>query len=432
MENEAKPLKSSLKSDTMTTTTSTSLTGGEPKKKSILKSVDIVTSASTSLQTSEKQSSNFPTFRVDLRYRNTLPPIPFDPKFLEVPNPNDFLWGFRQSTLEKNYKYRIHMNPPQLSDDMIDPLGAEEWTKSIEYDERDKALQRKEGVDAKASRKFDQERESKTWLVKTVYTRGNLHRPSAHDSRTSQEFETSRQEEEETSPIEAINRQFDIANSNEPPTNIPHGKEIKRILPFLPARNLREFDLHVVRFKVGELITNQIEDDEFITKRAILLHRGGAKSEKRKNPFDPLSLFLPKKIIKHKKSSSVREYEDEEEDLFAAEEEEEETEVVNPNILTSSAGHTYDSKHVEYIRDYTVDAINAPNKNDRYAIFFGDDSIQYVELNQESLKLLRFKQKGDKDRAETEKEIPINYRDTESEEEKKDRVRRLQDIEGVA
>src|SRR4051812_4312085 len=76
------------------------------------------------LKSGEKQGSHFPAFRVDLKYRNVLPSIPFDPCFLDLPFPSDFLWGFRQSTLEKNYKYRIHMNPPQLTDDMIDPLGA--------------------------------------------------------------------------------------------------------------------------------------------------------------------------------------------------------------------------------------------------------------------------------------------------------------------
>jgi hypothetical protein len=408
-----------------TTTTSTTENGSSSNAASAAAKTKSI------LKTEEKPTTQtqFPTFRVDLKYRNTLPSVPFDPYFLEIPVPADFLWGFKQSTLEKNYKYRIHMNPPQLHDDMIDPLGAEEWAKAIEFDERDKSLQRKDGVEAtaKANKHSGANREAKTWMLRTIYTRENVHRQSSEGS-IATPVEPSNLlviEENEEARRDLIEKQFHIANSGEAP-KAPLGKEIKRVLPFLPSRLLREIKLHLIRFKVGEKIMkddlDNEKDDEWIVNRAILLHRNEQQYEDSEKPgkeFSPLSLFLPKKI--ENRMASAR---DEEEDLFAEDVE------ASPEVNTTSKGATYDTKHVEYIREYQTKLTGAKNIHDRFALIFEEDAVRYAELEEDSLRLFRIKQPGDDERIQHESNVELTVNLDVSKEEKRKRSKRRKTIEG--
>jgi hypothetical protein len=414
MADQSRSSKKDAATSTAASTTATAAAAGD-KVKSILK-------------TGEKQASQFPAFRVDLKYRNTLPSIPFDPHFLDIPFPPDFLWGFRQSTLEKNYKYRIHMNPPQLTDDMIDPLGAEEWAKAMEFDERDKALQRKEGVEAKASKHSGVNRDAKTWMLKTIYTRENVHRQ--------QQFEMSQdsaennylvgEEEDEDLRKRNIEEQFALANSGVNPTPAP-GKQIKRVLPLLPSRTLREINLHLIRYKVGEKIMKdsyeQEKDDEWTVNRGILVRRSVVEDDstaKQPNKYTPLSLFLPRTIIKSSGGSN----DDDEEDLFAEDEE------APPEVNTTAAGAMYDTKHVEYIREYQVQTIGAKQKNPRLAMVFEEDAVRYVELEDDSLRLFRIKRPGERERLEMESNVELTVSMSTSPAERRERTKRRKTIEG--
>jgi len=386
-----------------------------------------------------KQGSQMPTFRVDLKYRNTLPPVPFDPSFLEIPFPSDFLWGFRHSSLEKSYKYRIHMNPPQLIDDMIDPLGAEEWAKAIKLDEKDKVLtQKKEGVDAKATaNNLRANREAKTWMLKTIYTRENIHRPSsAGPSQESLEASTFVvQDESQESRAQLIREQFEIANSDETPP-APPGKQVKRVLPLLPSRTLREVFIHLLRYKVGERVLREDipeeKNDSWVTNHAILIHRRNELDEeedggKPQNEYSPLSLFLPKSVSSSRKKGGDDEedlFADEEEDLFADEEE------PSSSAVTTATGTSFDKKHVEYIREYQVQQVTAKNANDRIALLFDEDAVRYVELEPDSLRLFRIKRSADDDWREAESNLELTLRLDASKEEKKQRAKRRRTIEG--
>lgn len=387
------------------------------KTKSILKEAPVVAT--------EKPGGELLTFRVDMKYRNTLPSIPFDPKFLDVPFASDFLWGYRLSSLERNYKYRIHMNPPQLRDDMVDPLGAEEWAKSIELDSRDEALIKKEGADVKVARRFaSTAREKKTWMVKTSYTTINQH-SAPGSSAINAPDDTSRQilaeTEDEDLKLASIERQFEeakMAAQDSSSLSNKLGKKIKSVRPLVPDRFLRELNLHLVRFKGGESIVGDIgaSSREQVLNRALLVHRVGDVSSQQ-NPFHPLSLFCHMTKDGHKSSEN-----DEDEGLFSSDNEE------PSNEKDDSFNHNY----VHYLREYMVQSDKSQSKLDRIALAFDEKVVRYFELDQESLRLHRQRiYKDEEERVEAEFKVKLKSRSNPTTFEQEARKRRRVELEGT-
>lgn len=341
--------------------------------KSILKSTSTPLPSSTPLPVNSRiGKGTLPSFRVDLKYRNALPSVPFDPKFLHAPQEDDYLWGFKQSTLEKNYKYKIHMNPPQLSDvDLIDPLGVEEWAKAVFLDDKDAALQRKEGADtALVSKHALKHREEKSWMLKTQYTDTGF-AVNVQASRSTVIVEEENIADQASSVLDYVEKQFEYANSEKLPVAVTSaGKAIKRVIPFLPMQNLEKLKLHYVKFKPGERlesekylasapIANVVHgDDLWAVSNAILVHR--ALTRKRQNPYTPLSLFLPKRVAEGE-------------------------EVAKENKVETAQKDTYHSNVVGFARDYFVSTTAA----DRLAIILDENEMRYVSLDNEGLRLNR-------------------------------------------
>ncbi|KAH9249809.1 hypothetical protein BASA81_012404 [Batrachochytrium salamandrivorans] len=369
----------------------------------------------TTIATSSQQP---PQFRVDLKYRNQLPQIPFEPKFLDLDMLNSgFLYQFNPqgSSLERNYKYRIHMNPPPaMVGDLVDVFGNEEWARCTELDDRDRALLRKEGQALTSSRNNRQNVSKKSWMLKTYYTQNNVYVPNKSTSPQpvtagmqnggdSQDGDGEEEEEEEVFKLVAkIDRQFQHAKQMQQTNQVPGStKPVKRVLALMPNRLLRELDLHLVRFKVGEN-TGVIPNCP-----AVLAKR---KDKFSPHPFSPLALLVGEGGEK------------EDDDLFADEDEENEK-----------------TDKVHHLRDYQVETM-AQTK--RVALFVGESKVaKFVELHDDALKLFRLANsthrrrhlhdaEDEDDAQQLEANVKLHVRQQLTEDELEDRKRRRIDIEG--
>jgi hypothetical protein len=63
-------------------------------------------------------------FICPLKFRNSLPDIPFDPKLLEYPFDPDRFVRYQPTSLEKNFKFKIFSEPDLgITIDLIDPTA---------------------------------------------------------------------------------------------------------------------------------------------------------------------------------------------------------------------------------------------------------------------------------------------------------------------
>jgi hypothetical protein len=329
-----------------------------------------------------------------------------DPKFLHIPVlESDYLYAFHQSSLERSYKYRIHMKPPPLTDDLIDPLGNEEWAKAIVFDPKDQNLLRKEGdVPKKGNPRRQQESKPKSWMLKTIYTTNNQYNPKATTPKPVEEEEEEEEKEDlRLKQVGRIERQFQFAKQLQEAQTIEGSeKKVKRILPFVPNRALRELNLHLTRFKVGE-VTNIVAD-----KSAIMVRRKENLFSP-ENPYSPLSLF-----VGNEKKKKV----EDEDDLFADEDEAEEQE-----------------DEIRHIRDYAIDIAGLKR---RFVFSLDQDKAQFAELCDDGFKCFRTvkrqrsSQDDDEDQDENKEDhVKLTIRTELSEDEKQERKQRLEDIERV-
>ena len=327
------------------------------------------------LQSSSRGGAVVPPFKCDLRFRNVLPDIPFDPKFLPLPFPNDFLSAYsRQSTLERHHKWKVHLDPPPLStDQLIDPFGEEEFGKR-ELAPNDRFILRKEGDD-KRSRQFAGNREEKSWLQKPVYiTTSSTRRPQDSLGDVNEVFET------QVTNRASIEQEFEAASDID--SLPPHAQNIavKKVYKFVPSFGLRQLELYVVRFDPGEKLGQDKTDgpdDAWRTSRGVLFKRNEIQPRRtRPGPnaaFDPMTLLLPKRL----KAS------EDEDDLFAEDNED------PPDVVTSASGQKYDPSIGSLVRDYKVAVTTDPFQYRRLAIVLKGDTACFVELQRQSLKLAR-------------------------------------------
>jgi hypothetical protein len=72
----------------------------------------------------DASASKASEFLCPLRYLNNLPSIPYDPKFLSIPEDNSKFFKNSVTTLEAEYKHSIHTEADLgISIDLIDPAS---------------------------------------------------------------------------------------------------------------------------------------------------------------------------------------------------------------------------------------------------------------------------------------------------------------------
>lgn len=73
-------------------------------------------------------------FIAPLHYFNTLPHVPFDPKFLKYPLDNRRFIKYRIGSLEQQYKFQLHPEPHLGIDiDLIDPAAYRTPTEGLDF-----------------------------------------------------------------------------------------------------------------------------------------------------------------------------------------------------------------------------------------------------------------------------------------------------------
>lgn len=101
----------------------------------------------SSTSNNNKKISKSSGFLMDLKFRNDLPNPPIDPKHIKIPsNPEKYI-NYHLTTLERNYQYRVHMEPVVGNPiHLIDPSTAED-SEITQIEAKDKYLIRREADD---------------------------------------------------------------------------------------------------------------------------------------------------------------------------------------------------------------------------------------------------------------------------------------------
>ena len=198
-------------------------------------------------------------FNCPLSFRNTLPDIPCNPKFLEYPFDarrfTKYTGLYEPTKLEELYKFQIHPEPDLgIGMDLVDPDKYKVPTSTPQLAAEDERLlnwekvqkEEKEQRMGKSSRM--EKRPDVTWLRKTVYTENdlfdNVHKfvteaqvKENQEKRLSADLDSrARTAAEKIIDIQAT---FDAANSDTPlvhPTK--KGMKIASVVPLLPAVDL--------------------------------------------------------------------------------------------------------------------------------------------------------------------------------------------------
>mmetsp|Transcript_20026 Transcript_20026/g.43287 ORF Transcript_20026/g.43287 Transcript_20026/m.43287 type:complete len:553 (-) Transcript_20026:683-2341(-) len=248
-------------------------------------------------------------FLVDLSLRNDLPAPPFDPKYIKIPWNAERLFNYHISSLEQNYKYRVHLQPVVGQPiHLIDPTTAE--IKEARLADADKALLRREndevqdfygsnqgarvqvstfGNTMSLRNIFDSTkiRAGKHWLRKTEYIGnnqlGNIHNYTsealenkkrlAHLEKSKKQFELN---SKNLTKSERIEESFKQAKSIPKHQTKPGLKPVK-MYSLLPSLKLAENTY----FHVSFLDENLLEDQQEQTKE----NPANTNNKKRKGPI---------------------------------------------------------------------------------------------------------------------------------------------------
>ena len=271
----------------------------------------------------EKKSSEAALqFLVDLKFRNNLPKVPFDPKFLRIKTKRDRFFKYKRSTLERSYEYRVHIQPslgPPIH--LIDPSSAAVPETSLE--EADRLLLRTDadegtalaasvlnksasaplrvlsgpglglGLDLTGSasaglsdnatleflKRAEKARSGKSWLLKTQYLDNNLNRSvhnyssGADEARRRAEAYVKQREEWEAASKqmtkkERIEHSFTVANDGTLPKHKtkPHLKPVK-VFQLLPDRALAANEYYQVQFADSDMAPAVDAQDQAARKK---------------------------------------------------------------------------------------------------------------------------------------------------------------------
>jgi len=109
-------------------------------------------------------------FLGSLEFRNTLPELPFDPKFVTYPHEPEHLVKYKPSQVERDYIYELYVEPNLgLSIDLIDPekyeVPKDKYSTALEPEDA-AILDMKESLNIASKEKV---RPSVPWLRRTEY-----------------------------------------------------------------------------------------------------------------------------------------------------------------------------------------------------------------------------------------------------------------------
>ncbi|KAF7488611.1 RNA polymerase II-associated factor 1 -like protein [Sarcoptes scabiei] len=193
-----------------------------------------------------------------VKYCNTLPDIPFDPKFIVYPFSTKRFIDYRQTTLEKNYKHDLLTEQDLgVKIDLINPETYEiNNCKNIRLAEEDEKLLEDEVVAPQDTKRSRCHNRAITWLKKTEYisTEFNRYGASSDKTETKVGFGVKKKMRDENfyldrdSQIVAINKTFE--STKKPILSHPGKPGVKpvKIWPVFPDFQLWKYPFAQVMF----------------------------------------------------------------------------------------------------------------------------------------------------------------------------------------
>ncbi|POM78098.1 RNA polymerase II-associated factor 1 [Phytophthora palmivora] len=172
-------------------------------------------------------------FLANLEFRNTLPDIPFDTKFVKYPHESERLIKYKPNTLEMDYTYEIHEEPNLgLTIDLIDPAKYEAPVEPepLEVGDEQALMMKEDHVGTKGRSKV---RPTVSWLRRTEYMGNDLY-DSVHKFKSEAEIQSALREGTENALAEVVSvtledrAEASFRNINDPKMLVhPHSKKKK-------------------------------------------------------------------------------------------------------------------------------------------------------------------------------------------------------------
>ncbi|KAH7479103.1 hypothetical protein PRIC1_009344 [Phytophthora ramorum] len=142
-------------------------------------------------------------FLASLEFRNSLPDIPFDTKFVKYPHEPERLIKYKPNTLEMDYTYEIHEEPNLgLTIDLIDPAKYEAPTdpEPLEVGDEQALMMKEDHMGTKGRSKV---RPTVSWLRRTEYMGNDLY-DSVHKFKSEAEIQSALREGTENALAEVV------------------------------------------------------------------------------------------------------------------------------------------------------------------------------------------------------------------------------------
>ncbi|KAI9906520.1 hypothetical protein PsorP6_004113 [Peronosclerospora sorghi] len=142
-------------------------------------------------------------FLANLEFRNTLPDIPFDTKFVKYPHEPERLIKYKPNALEMDYTYEIHEEPNLgLTIDLIDPAKYEAPAEPgpLEIGDEQALMMKEDNVGTKGRSKA---RPTVSWLRRTEYMGNDLY-DSVHKFKSEVEIQNALREGTENALAEVV------------------------------------------------------------------------------------------------------------------------------------------------------------------------------------------------------------------------------------
>uniref|UniRef100_A0AAV1VMG2 RNA polymerase II-associated factor 1 n=1 Tax=Peronospora matthiolae TaxID=2874970 RepID=A0AAV1VMG2_9STRA len=142
-------------------------------------------------------------FLATLEFRNTLPDIPFDTKFVKYPHESERLIKYKPNALEMDYTYEIHEEANLgMTIDLIDPVKYEAPTEPepLEVGDEQALMMREDHGGTKGRSKV---RPTVSWLRRTEYMGNDLY-DSVHKFKSEAEIQNALREGTENALAEVV------------------------------------------------------------------------------------------------------------------------------------------------------------------------------------------------------------------------------------
>lgn len=309
---------------------------------------------------------------VRVKYNNTLPDIPFDPKFLVNPLDVSRFVEYEATSLEQNAKHEL-LTPPNLGVD-IDLILPERYAipDIPEHDPEDDRLLNEEEPQLDKTKKSARDKPHSQlhnkvvpWLKKTEYISTEFNRYGSSNEKTETKVgynvRKSLKEEEvyldKESQIKAINATFEAAKQTIDKHPTKPGVHATRVLPLLPDFDIWKYYFAHVKFDSEPADPSRADQ----MSQAIMK---GAYDDETKENF--VIYFLPTEITMTDRLLDQR------------------------NEMGYTEGKEYEYKST---RDYCWSA--KTNLLDDFFFVFREDAVYYNRLSMEvALKKRRIKNQG--------------------------------------